>query len=67
MFKSWYKSKTIIGALIAIAAMGLESSGLSFGPEARDAITGNVLKLIEIVGALFAIYGRVKADGKIGK
>lgn len=65
--KKWYKSKTIIGAGVAIAALLLQRYGFDLGPETQDAVTGAVLELLQVIGTLFAIYGRVKADGKISR
>jgi len=67
MVKRWFKSKTIIGALVAILAGVLEQSGIVIYGETRDALADNVYQLIQIGGAMFAIYGRVKAESKIGK
>ncbi len=54
MDKAWFESKTVWGALIAAAGPILGLVGIT--PEIIDAG-------ITLVGALFALYGRFKAEG----
>lgn len=63
--KSWYLSKTIWGAVLAVA-------GLAF-PKIAEAIGGTDV-LIEVagavatvVGSILAVYGRYKATTTVGK
>lgn len=57
--KSLFTSKTFWGAIISIAAVGLKFFGieLSDGGFAED--------IVALIGALLAVYGRVKAVKKI--
>jgi len=57
------KSKTIIGAIIALVAMGISTFlGYDVGAEDQAQLTEIVLGLLGSAGPVTAIYGRVKAD-----
>jgi len=68
--KSWWKSKTVIGGMLAALAGGLALLGVRFTPEAVDQTATDVMGVIEagiaFVGGILAIVGRVKANTKIG-
>lgn len=68
--KPWYLSKTIWGAIIGVMAGGLALVGHGLSSDAQTWLTDEVVQVIEagvtVVGGLFAIYGRVKAETKIG-
>ena len=60
--KPWYKSKTIWGSIVAILALIAGAFGYSVGPEAQaEIVTG----IVGLIGAAFAIYGRIKAVDKV--
>lgn len=59
--KNFLTSKTIWGAVLALAAAGAGLAGFDIG----DA-EGWVADLVAMFGAGFAIYGRVKAVKRIG-
>jgi len=65
MSKKWYFSKTIIGAVVAIIASLLDQYGFHFSAGDKDATTELILKILEVAGAAFAIFGRVTANAKI--
>lgn len=52
--------KTLIGAAVALAAEGLRLVGIDIGDQ-----EGLVNSILVIVGVVFAIYGRIKANGPI--
>ena len=56
--KPWWASKTIIGAIAVVLGQGL---GLE--AEGAQALAGEVVTL---VGAVLAIYGRIRATGRVG-
>lgn len=58
--KSIFLSKTFWGAALAILAVGLKYTGLELGP-----MEGFADDMVILVGAGFAVYGRVKAIHKI--
>ncbi len=60
--KPWYKSKTIIGSIVAILALIAGAFGYEVGPEAQEEL---VTALIGVVAGGFAIYGRIKAVDKV--
>lgn len=60
--KPWYKSKTIIGSIVAILALVAGAFGYEFGPEAQEGI---VTGAVGVIGGALAIYGRVKAVDKV--
>ena len=69
--KSWIVSKTIWGAVIVLVSTGLKAFGIGDIPAIEQAaLTDSVMALIttigQFAGAVIAIYGRVKADKKIG-
>jgi hypothetical protein len=68
--KPWYLSKTIWGAVVGVASGGLALAGHGLSSDAQAWLTDEVVQVIEagaaVVGGLLAIYGRVKAETKIG-
>ncbi|RFC64231.1 hypothetical protein DYI37_07780 [Fulvimarina endophytica] len=60
--KEWYRSRTVWGGLVALAA----ALGGLFGLEVSDAIqsaaTTALLDTAAAIGALVAIYGRLRAE-----
>ena len=69
--KPWYLSKTIWGAVIGVAAGGLALAGHGLSSDAQTWLADEVVQVIEagatVVGGLLAIYGRVRAETRIGK
>ncbi|RWX76003.1 hypothetical protein EPK99_20290 [Neorhizobium lilium] len=64
--KAWYKSKTVWGALIAIAASLLHGFGIDLGSDAQNQLADLAVTLAGAVGGLIAIYGRIRAESTIG-
>ncbi|MCK9544798.1 MAG: hypothetical protein M0R03_22510 [Novosphingobium sp.] len=64
--KKWYKSKTIISAGITLAAVIFDNFGMHITGDQQTAVTELILKGVEIVGPIVAIYGRSTATGGIG-
>ncbi len=64
--KSWYQSKTIWGALIAVAASALQLAGLEIGAADQAELADIAVTLAGAVGGLLALYGRLVATGSIG-
>ena len=67
--KGFFQSKTIKGIATALFGSILPTAlpifGIDFSPNEGQEIVENVSKLLEILGALYAMYGRVVADTKI--
>ncbi len=53
--------KTLIGAVVALAAEGARLAGVDIGDQ-----QGLVNSILVIFGGILAIYGRMKASGPIG-
>lgn len=62
--KKWWKSRTIIGALIALVAGVLGPEVIP--AELQDTLVGQIDNLVALIGTVIAIFGRVKAVDKIG-
>ena len=64
--KPWYLSKTIWGALIAVAASVLGVGGVDFDLGAQAQLAEALVQLAGASGAILAIYGRLTAREVIG-
>ncbi len=64
--KPWYQSKTVWGALIAIAAPLLGHAGLQVGGAEQAEIADALTTLAGTVGGLLALYGRLTATKGVG-
>ena len=64
--KQWYLSKTVWGALIAIAASLLPTTGLELGADAQAQLADDLVALGGAIGGLIAIYGRLTAEKRLG-
>jgi hypothetical protein len=64
--KPWYQSKTVWGALIAIAAPLLGRAGLELGGAEQAEIADALTTLAGTVGGLLALYGRLTATKGVG-
>ncbi|MCT4575681.1 MAG: hypothetical protein OIF36_01670 [Alphaproteobacteria bacterium] len=64
--KNFLKSKTMIGAFVALFALILSNLfGYEISVEDKTQITEIIITSIGSAGALFAMYGRVKATKKV--
>lgn len=64
--KQWYQSRTVWGALIAILASLAQAGGVHVDAATQGDLTGNLVSLSGALGGLVAIYGRVKAQKRLG-
>ncbi|MGE7371026.1 hypothetical protein ACQKKX_18465 [Neorhizobium sp. NPDC001467] len=64
--KAWYQSKTVWGALIAIAASLLQMTGLTIDDATQGEIADLAVTAVGAIGGLLAIYGRIAARTEIG-
>lgn len=64
--KQWYLSRTVWGALVAIAASLAHSAGLTLSAGDQSQIVDGVVSVSGAIGGLLAIYGRVSAKTRIG-
>lgn len=67
--KKWYLSKTIWGGLSMAVGVALRYAGYEISNEdlnsAVDGILAALSGVLEVVGLIMTIYGRVKATTKI--
>jgi len=59
--KQWYLSKTIWGALIAVAASFAGIFGIQLDEVTQGDLSDAIIQLVAGIGALTAIYGRLSA------
>ena len=65
--KAWYQSKTVWGALIAVAASLLRLGGVELGLDIQGQLVDAAVTLAGAIGGLLALYGRVSAQASIGR
>lgn len=65
--KQWWKSKTIIGAIVSLVSTLLASFGVQIAPDMQAEIVASLLTLGGVIGAGLSIYGRIAAKHAIGK
>lgn len=63
--KPWYRSKTIIGALVAGASAVASMTGIDLDAEAQKTVVSTILEGSTIGGSILALFGRLKADTEI--
>lgn len=63
--KQWYQSRTIWGALIAIAASLAHAGGMTLSAGDQGQIIDSLVSVSGALGGLVAIYGRVTASAKL--
>ncbi len=64
--KSWYQSKGVWGAVVAIIAGGAGVFGFTFGAEAQAETVNLFLQIGATAGGVLALIGRLAAKSKIG-
>jgi len=65
--KPWYKSKTMWGGIVAVLAGIAGVFGYNLGAEEQQVVVNSLVGIGGSVGGLLALYGRIKADGKVTK
>lgn len=63
--KHWYYSKTIWGALLAVASSALQIKGVQIGADDQATIVDSAVSIAGAVGGLLAVYGRLTANRQI--
>lgn len=64
--KPFYKSKTVVSALLAMLVVVLPVVGVNFTADDSALISQGVDKIIEFLLLTTALYGRVTASQQIG-
>ena len=65
--KAWWQSKAVWGGIVALGSVMAGAFGYTINEGTQDEILQGVLTVIGILGSFMAIYGRMKAEKKIGK
>ncbi|TCT40975.1 hypothetical protein [Martelella mediterranea] len=65
--KKWYFSKTVWGALIAVAAPLLQLGGVELDPSSQGQFAELLVALTGAVGGLLALFGRVSARSRLSR
>lgn len=60
--KPWYFSRTVWGALVAIAASVGGAFGIMLGDVEQSTLTDAILQIVGAIGAVIALYGRLSAS-----
>ncbi len=63
--KTWYQSRTIWGAIIAISASLAHAGGYDLSTADQGQLADAILSLAGTLGGLLAIWGRMKASAKV--
>ena len=64
-FKTWYQSRTIWGAIIAILASLAHAGGDSLTATDQGQIADAAVALAGTIGGLVAIWGRIRATSRV--
>jgi uncharacterized membrane protein len=64
--KFWYQSRTVWGALIAIAASVAHMAGITIDAQSQAGLVDSLITLSGAFGGLLATYGRIRADKRLG-
>lgn len=65
--KAWWQSKTVWAGLVAVGSAVAGAFGIYVETQMQAEIVDYIVVGAGAVGGLFAIYGRLKAEKKIGK
>ena len=69
--KKWYESKTIWGGIITLFAVLLGFFGVKIDEQTKQLLVNQTVAFVSaasaLVGSLLSIYGRIKANKRIGK
>ncbi|HEX2146851.1 MAG TPA: hypothetical protein VHG11_04275 [Pseudorhizobium sp.] len=65
--KQWYRSKTVWGALVAVAASLLQVLGVELTPDVQNDMSDLAIALAGVIGGGISIYGRISASSMIGR
>ena len=63
--KTWYQSRAIWGALVAIFAAALQLAGIEFGASERQELVEAGVTIAGAIGGILALIGRLGARARI--
>jgi len=64
--KPWHASRTVWAALVTVAAAGLGLAGIPLGEADQSQLVDALLQGIGAIAGLVALYGRLRANSRIG-
>ena len=64
--KAWWQSKAVWGGLVAVGSAVAGAFGISVDGATQEEIVSYIVVGAGAVGGLVAIYGRMRAEKKIG-
>jgi hypothetical protein len=59
--KVWYKSRTMVGSIVAVVALALTAAGIDLDGAFQTEIADKILEVAGLGGAVYAMVGRVLA------
>lgn len=59
--KEWWKSRTMIGSVVTVAALLLNLSGFNVTPTMEGESADLIMEVVAVGGAIFAMVGRALA------
>ncbi len=65
--KKWYLSKTVWGALLAIAAPLFQMGGVYLDDGTQSELAASIATLVGASGGLVALLGRISARGALSR
>lgn len=63
--KPWYKSRGVVGSVIAIGSQVLAFTGIDISPTDQVEISTGIFQIIASTGTLLALWGRIAAKMRI--
>ena len=63
--KKWYLSKTVWGALLAVAAPLLQLAGFYLDEGARSELADSITTVLGAAGGMLALFGRISAKSSL--
>lgn len=63
--KSWYRSKSIWGGVVALAGAAAGLFGVEMDAATNEALVASITSGASAIGAILAIYGRLSAQARL--
>jgi hypothetical protein len=63
--KPWYHSKGVVGAVVAVAALGASMAGYQIAPETQAQVVEAWLNIVALGGAVISLIGRLTASKRL--
>jgi hypothetical protein len=63
--KSWYRSKGVVGAVVAVAALGASMAGYQVAPDVQAQAVDAWLNVVALGGVVISLIGRLTASKRV--